>query len=62
METAIKTDLFTIAAKLAESIATFNIPEITDLLSETGEHTIQDDSVSCIYKGPRAEREMWIDA
>lgn len=59
METAIKTDIFTIAAKLAESIATFNIPEITDLLSETGEYTIQDDKDE-IVKADKATFLNWL--
>ena len=59
METVIKTDLFTIAAKLAESIATFNITEIADLLSQTGGYSIQDDKDE-IVKANKATFLNWL--
>jgi hypothetical protein len=43
MDTIIKTDQKTIAIELAETIATFNIGKVSDLLSENGEYNIQDE-------------------
>jgi hypothetical protein len=44
METLIKKDQKTIAAELAETIATFNIAKVVDLLSENGEYCTQDEN------------------
>lgn len=43
MDTIIKTDQKTIAIELADTIATFNIAKVADLLSEKGEYYIQDE-------------------
>lgn len=43
METIIKTNQKAIAVELAETIATFNIAKVADILSENGEYHIQNE-------------------
>ena len=44
MGTIIRTDQKTLAIELAETIATFNVKKITDILSEKGQYFIQDEN------------------
>ena len=49
MKTIVKTDQKTIAAELAEAIATLNIANVVDLLSVNGEYNIQDENDDIVH-------------
>ena len=59
METTININIETIAIELANAIAEFNIAEVTELLSENGEYSIQDEKDK-IISANKANFIIWL--